>query len=243
MVWRSKDSININRIIDMNAYILHNTTIMNTNDKIMMNNFSSRMREFISDLRDESGVDFTPRQAARKADEILNRADVLGYQRDSATPIVKIIKGFDIDVRRSTRMPNGLSGIIYAGGETKKMYDSDKVIFTDNNDQFEHQRFVMAHELAHYLFDCVCNPEYQNSDRMFYETYPIQNHMSKREIRANRFSAELLMPKSLFVREYNRAINKSNNRFFTVRYLARYFQVKESSIERRIHEVLFDGGY
>ncbi len=38
-------------------------------------------------------------------------------------------------------------------------------------------------------------------------------------------------------------MRESNNRIYTVKYLAKYFQVKESSIERRIDEVLYYGGY
>lgn len=228
-------------------------TDMNMHTKMRIKNMRKEVKqtfdEFVEDLVREIQTDETkgmhcnPKQAAEIADLILQKACDMEYYNESATPIVKIIREFGIDICRAKRISEGISGVIYAGGNTKKVYDSDKIIFTDDSEPFEHQRFVMAHELAHYLFDYLGNPERLNASCTFAETYPRKNHNSVNEIRANRFAAELLMPKKLFIKQYNSAMDESNSRFYTIKYLARYFQVKESSVEKRIHEVLYDGGY
>lgn len=197
-------------------------------------------------IKNGNGEAYTPEQAAGLADEILKAASSLGYHNDSATPIIEIIRGFGIDIRCTKNIPGDNAGVIYAGGKTEKVYGVDTIIFTDSREPFEHQRFVMAHELAHYLFDYEGNPVNKKASkniRTFEETYPRKNHSSEKEVRANRFAAELLMPRNLFAREYNYAMDRSNNRIYTIKYLAKCFQVKETSIERRIYEVLYDGGY
>ena len=109
-------------------------------------------------------------------------------------------------------------------------------------------RFVAAHELGHYLFDCLGNPKYRDANCLFTETYPKNNHNSEKEIRADRFAAELLMPHDLFKKQYiNARDDKKYNPFgsqaFIIEYLAKYFRVKKSSVIKRIGEVFFDGGF
>lgn len=231
------------RVIDMDMYIAKRKKM-----KTLENKTFSELAENIVEMleNDENGAEYTPEQAARMADEILKISSKVGYDNKMATPITKIINGFGIDIRRTKNMPEGNAGVIYAGGKTEEVYKSDVIIFTDSNEPFEHQRFVMAHELAHYLFDYVGNPINRKASReirTFEETYPRKNHSSDKEVRANRFAAELLMPIKLFVEQYNYAMEKSDNRIYTIKYLARYFQVKETSVEKRIYEVLYDGGY
>lgn len=229
------------RITDMSRHTRMRIKSMRKEEKQKFDEFVENIvREIQTD--ETKGVNCNPKQAAEIADLILQKAYDMKYYNESATPIVKIIREFGIDICRAKRIPEGISGVIYAGGRTKKVYGSDKIIFTDDSEPFEHQRFVMAHELAHYLFDYLGNPERQNARITFAETYPRKNHNSVNEIRANRFAAELLMPKKLFIKQYNSAMDESNSRFYTIKYLARYFQVKESSIEKRIYEVLYDGG-
>ena len=64
------------------------------------------------------------------------------------------------------------------------------------------------------------------------------NHDSIEEKRADRFAAELLMPKKIFLSQYIKAMKKSNyNDDYTITYLSELFKVKESCIKRRIQEV------
>ncbi len=217
------------------------------NDKInntqmnVSNEFKTKIISELDSLR--NGLKCTPKDAANIAEKILHIASDAGFYNGQATPAVKIIRAFGIELFRTNNMLQNISGVIYAGGRTKEVYKSDPVIFTDNKEPYGHQRFVMVHELAHYLFDYIGNPNRPDASYVFAENYPRNNHNSDKEKRADRFAAALLMPNKLFRKQYNIAMHESNNRIYTIKYLALYFQVKESSIERRIDEVLYYGGY
>lgn len=191
-----------------------------------------------------NGSRYTPQDASGTATEILRAAESAGCYDGSATPVVQIVNAFGIDLRRTSNMLEGMSGVIYAGGRTRDAYGSDAVIFTDSTEPYGHQRFVAAHELGHYLFDYIGNPGCLDNSRTFAENYPRKDHSSEKESRADRFAASLLMPAEKFRERYNAAMNYGGgSRVYTIKYLARYFQVKESSVEKRIYEVLYDGGY
>ena len=141
---------------------------------------------------------------------------------------------------------DNVSGVIYINGRTQEIYHIDKIIFTNSFDPIEHQRFVMAHELGHYLFDYLCSSRYVDNEDFFEETYKKgeYNHNILKEKIADRFAAELLMPTDLFIEQYRYAscVDLDNSEifrtYFIKEYLARFFNVKRSSIEKRIQEVL-----
>lgn len=61
-------------------------------------------------------------------------------------------------------------------------------------------------------------------------------------------AAELLMPHDLFKTQYisacdDKKYNPFGSQAFVVKYLAKYFRVKQSSVIKRIGEVFFDGGF
>lgn len=82
--------------------------------------------------------------------------------------------------------------------------------------------------------------------RVFAENYPRSSQSpvkDARDARADRFAAALLMPADRFRERYHAAARYGGSRIYTIMYLARYFQVKESCVEKRIYEVLYGGGY
>lgn len=160
------------------------------------------------------------------------------YYTGVTTPINRILEDFGIHTYHTSQLSKDISGVIYVGGTTKQIYSYDKIILVDSNDPIKHQRFVAAHELAHYLFDCLSNKKYSDGRLLFCETYPKVNHSSKKEVLADRFAAELLMPSNLFIEQYNIAMEENNSRAYIIKYLSEYFQTKMSSIEKRIIEVL-----
>lgn len=159
------------------------------------------------------------------------------YSEDSATPIVKIAQAFDFVTYKET-LDGGLSGDIYINGKTKEDYGNNKVILVNKKDELFHQRFVIAHELAHYLFDFLGNTDYADKSIRFSDTYYKNMHGTKKERRANRFAAAILMPEDAFIRQYNIAKKIDKNRMFVIMYLSRFFETTMDSIERRIAEVL-----
>lgn len=201
-------------------------------------------------LREKIASAFTGRDAAAFADEILQIANSdpeLNQTRNLS--MEKLCDKFGIKVYKSADLKQKVSGKIFAYGTTKDVYKHDVVIISNSNEQFEHRRFVIAHELGHYLFDCIGNPQYQGESKVFCETYihSADSHEELKERRADRFAAELLLPIAR-VKENYIAIAKSSDgqifgRDYVVNQLAQYFQVKVTTIERRLKEILEDGGY
>lgn len=156
------------------------------------------------------------------------------YSGRCATPIVKIAKMFDFKTYKESLSE---SGDININGETKEKYGHDKVILVNKNEELFHQRFVVAHELAHYLFDFLGNSTYEDKNILFADTYEKDKHETLQEKRANTFAAEIMMPKELFIKQYNVARREVNNHMFIVLYLSKYFETSVESIEKRIKEV------
>lgn len=196
----------------------------------------SMYEKLVSRLESAPARKYVVREAEILADEILK---IYGYVGKSApTPIVRIAHDFGFATYKAEDIPEDISGNIFIGGTTKEDYGTDKVIIVGEDEPLPHQRFIVAHELAHYLMDYIGNEEYQKDGTIFSRTYPKVNHDSPEEIRADRFAAELLMPKKVFLAEYVKAMKLSDfSKEYTIPYLAKLFNTKESCIQRRIREV------
>lgn len=127
--------------------------------------------------------------AEKLADKILE----LGGYKDTLgrTPIVKIVNDFGFSAFKEQNMPENISGNIFIGGTTKEIYHKDKVIVVGTDEKFYHQRFIIAHELAHYLMDYIGNKKYADSKKLFSMAYLKDDH-DKGEVREDRFAAEIL---------------------------------------------------
>lgn len=141
-------------------------------------------------------------------------------------PIVKIARAMGFIVYQMT-MEEKLSGFIGVGDDVKKSYGHDKVICVNINDEIGHQRFVIAHELAHYLF------HYGKTDNSYYDTYEKNSHKSLKEQLANQFAANLLMPKNELSKDINEKVFTEN----LLKDLMEKYQVQEKAILKRILEV------
>ncbi len=191
----------------------------------------------IENLTANPAKNYTIREAEKLAQRVLK--DYGADNLNGATPIIKIANSFGFSCIQAQNIPEDISGNIFVGETTKKVYDSDKVIVVDYNEPLEHKRFIVAHELAHYLIDYLGSAEAKNPNYLFSRTYPKQSHHSENEVRADRFAAELLMPSQLFLKQYVRAMEVSDfDKKYTVSYLSNYFKTKKSSVERRINEVI-----
>lgn len=193
--------------------------------------------KLVSRLESAPARNYGVQEAENLADEVL---EIYGCVNKSVpTPIVKIANAFTFKTYKDPNIPVDISGNIFIGGTTNEVYGSDKVIIVGEDEMLSHQRFIVAHELAHYLMDYIGNPEYSDSRILFTRTYPKINHSSPEEIRADRFAAELLMPKKIFLAEYVKAMKLSDyDMEYAIPYLAKTFITKTSSIKRRIEEVL-----
>jgi Zn-dependent peptidase ImmA (M78 family) len=211
------------------------------------NMYKEKMEKIIKCYTVESGKgrkEYCIADAIQIADEIL---DIYSKESFAATPIVRIIKDFGFLIYNSDLdklNENGVSGIIEVNGQTKDIYSNDKIIVTNCNDPNEHQRFVAAHELGHYIMHCLGDSKYLDKNILFKETYVYNSHQDKKEKCADQFAAQLLMPKKKFVYRYAKAVQDFNGeRERVIKYLSDYFQVKKESVEKRVKEILLEECY
>lgn len=194
--------------------------------------------ELVNNLQNEPAKMYTINDAEKLADRVL---EIGGYDNfGGPTPIVEIARQFGFTTFQEKNMPEDISGNIFVGGTTRTVYNTDKVIVVGGNEEYYHQRFIIAHELAHYLLDYLGSETSLNARILFSKAYLKNNHNSSEEIRADRFAAQLLMPAKIFYRQYIKAMQVSNYSMrYVIVYLSDYFETKRSSIERRIQEVIF----
>lgn len=211
-------------IVDFNKY-----TIKKREKREMFTTIINEVRN-----KGQSGTIFSLEEVSGYARKILNIAT---YYNQISTPINRIAEDFGIIPYRTYKLQENISGVIYSGGTTSRIFGADRVILVDKGEPEKHQRFVIAHEIGHYLFDCITNAKYNDSRILFAETYPKKYHNSEKELKADRFAAELLMPSDLFIKQYNIAMEERHNYMFTLIYLSEFFGTKISSIEKRIGEV------
>jgi hypothetical protein len=182
--------------------------------------------------KNKEGHKYTLEEIQNIAYEILSMYSPYSYQ--CATPIVKIAKIFNFKTYEESLQE---SGDININGDTFKKYGHDKVILVNENDELFHQRFVIAHELAHYLFDFLGNSKYEDPTILFKDTYQKDKHETYQEKRASTFAAEIMMPKKVFIQQYEIAKSVFDTRLYTLEYLSEYFETSVDSIARRITEV------
>lgn len=179
--------------------------------------------------------------------EIEHLADSILIENNPAelvapTPIVKIVSDFGFKAFKIENLGEDISGNIYIGGTTEKVFHHDKVIVVQAKEELYHQRFIIAHELGHYLLDYIGNPTFEDPKKLFSKTYIKAEHESFDDILADKFAAELLMPSRLFLQKYINIMDYSrNNIVFTVTYLSVFFEVKKEKIIKRIAEII-EGG-
>lgn len=163
----------------------------------------------------------------KAAAEVLNKFKIT----EAPIPIVKIMKTLNFRViAQDFGEHSTLSGIIAVDYKLKQNYDSDKVISININDNLGHQRFTMAHELCHYIFDFN-----RDTDENYYNAYDTQLAELPEETRANTFAANLLMPNKIFIKEYKKLTNLYL--YDIIGRLAEKFLVSETAIKRRINEL------
>lgn len=110
----------------------------------------------------------------------------------------------------------------------------EKAIITVNNDADpRRQRFSLGHELGHWVNDRGKNLTYRcDTNDMRQRSISKDNFRQQKEVRANQFSAELIMPNHIF----GRYLNNLDITTDSVNYLAKEFNVSRTSAAIRLVE-------
>lgn len=109
---------------------------------------------------------------------------------------------------------------------------TDKLIGVNSNRSLEWKRFIIAHELGHYILHF----KEKNLKGLYAHRDHIRGH-NETENEADFFAANLLMPRESFEKKYNEIKQVYKNDKEIVDALSKYFIVTIKMTERRIEEL------
>lgn len=143
--------------------------------------------------------------------------------KDNYVDSVKLARFFGFNVMESSDLPPIEDGSITVSGDGK-----EKVIVVNNVRSFESKRFIITHELAHYLL------HYNGSGKLFMHRENVTGK-NLEENDADYLAACLLMPPKSFKSLYDSLQDRSTEG--KIARLQLVFRTPRESIERRIEEV------
>ena len=202
--------------------IIKITNYNNTKGDNMYKKFLKEIREKASDIND----------IPTRAQEVLNFFNIDNLA--SGVPVVEILINLGFKIFQSELEPIGLSAYIAVDPKFENVYGSNKITCVHIWDNIGHKKFALAHELGHYIFDF---DDYKSF--YYYNTYFPQkdeNAQEPKEIRANKFAANLLMPEDKFVQKLEECKNLES-KVDIVNALARYFVVSPTAVIKRFGEL------
>ena len=158
----------------------------------------------------------------QQPDDILKK---LGIYEPEDIDLDLVAYSLNADVKRA----------VLSDCEGKIIGTDEKAIITVNNDADpRRQRFSLGHELGHWINDRGKNLTYRcDTNDMRQLSMSKDNFRQQKEVRANQFSAELMMPNHIFGRYWDNIDITTDS----VNYLANEFDVSRTSAAIRFVEV------
>lgn len=161
------------------------------------------------------------------------------YQNTAPVQVGKLAEELGLQVVSTTELPNGISGSISKEGD-------DYIIYVNSKQPLRRQRFTIAHEIGHFVkhrdhldaADEILNP----AKKELVSSLPRKDQSSitlpdaeekKREIEADDFAGELLMPQVKFKEIWSKAQS--------LQVVADYFGV--SAMAANVRAALLGLGY
>ena len=163
------------------------------------------------------------------ADKILTEYN---YKDNLPVPIVDIMKKLSFKVYEQVFSDEDLCGFIAIDHELEHDFGTDKLVVVDRRDNPGHQRFTMAHELCHYIFDFD-----RTKETAYYSAYRKSTCEEAEEKNANEFARNLLMPADSFRAKYEYYSKKNIDLYDMVNQLSDDFGVSATAIKRRFEEL------
>ena len=99
------------------------------------------------------------------------------------------------------------------------------------------RRFTLAHELGHLVLHILQDSDFQKENICIKDnkkTFKRNNFWDIREYQANTFAAQLLMPASLFTKEFERLSTLPLSKEQIIEKLSDIFQVSKQAVEFRL---------
>ena len=152
--------------------------------------------------------------------------------------VVDLLQKIGFDLFRADFKNPKQSGLLVVDSslpEKKPIFKRDRAVFVNRNDSVAHQRFTIAHEIAHYIFDFD-----EAKDPTYQKAYITTETDDFAESRASRFAAELLMPRKDFEERFEQMKREQQDSFSlsnTITNLCNYFGVPATAVELRLKEI------
>ena len=116
--------------------------------------------------------------------------------------VKKIIKKLGINYVEAKQIDDDLSGFVKREGK-----DGKPVIVVNAEHVYERQRFTAAHELGHFLLHSMNGLFLDTAEeKVLYRRNCDNTLIDFKEVQANNFAAELLMPKELMLKDIGNEI-------------------------------------
>ncbi len=179
--------------------------------------------EYVSDIRKNC------KSISSAVDKILNECKITTPPIDVSI----IANSMGIDLFGASFREDNLLGIIVDADKPIEPFDSKRFIAVNNspNNYRTRRIFTIAHEIGHYILHC-------NDSLNYFERHLIGdgNSHSFAERQTDYFAACLLMPQSMFKREFDKVKNVSDINEIIV-HLKKTFNVSTKSVVRRLAEL------
>lgn len=144
--------------------------------------------------------------------------------------IKKICKKFNIEIRKINFSNDNVSGVLKLEGK-----NGNTIIAINNNHSEERQLFSIAHELGHFLLHNQMKLHI-DTEKVFFRDEVSALAKDIKEIQANQFAAELLMPKDFLLNDLTTKYPLTHNEADadTIKKLAKRYNVSQSAMMIRI---------
>ena len=183
--------------------------------------------ELINEIKEKQPCENTE-SAIKIANKILEKLKINTMPVD----ISKILTGLGFKIYVSDMFKGNISGMICISPDLKQSFDTDKIIIVSKEDNIGRQRFTLAHEFCHYIFDFNCK-----TMSSYVDAYDINKADCDSEMVSSRFAAELLIPEKFFIDKIKKLHANKINYYDAVSDLMDYFNVSKKSIEKRFVEL------
>lgn len=163
-----------------------------------------------------------PTKAERTAQELLTKH---GLENEVPIPVEKLVDAADVELRLEP-LDGSLSGLLYRDD------DGHAIIGVNSSHPSVRRRFTIAHELGHLQM----HPDSLFVDGLIRRDSTSSVGIDLKEIEANAFAAELLMPRASVLSRAEELIpvgGATDAGKFT-RSLAKVFEVSEQAMEYRL---------
>ena len=125
-------------------------------------------------------------------------------------------------------------------GLIKQKSNTEIPVIAYNKNDSEHRiRFTIAHEIGHFILH-TNNKIFVDSSRIYFRNQVSSKATDIKEIQANKFASELLVPKKFLLRDLEALTSKGINSLkLIIKILSNKYNVSEESMSIRLGKIIY----